>query len=78
LPKRIYEHREGLIPGFTREYGVKRLLFFEAHQDMEAAILREKRLKKWRRAWKIERIETTNPEWEDLAVTMLGFLALPA
>jgi putative endonuclease len=76
LPKRTYEHREGLIPGFTREYGVKRLVFFEVHEDMEVAILREKRLKKWRRAWKIELIETTNPEWEDLAVTMLGFSAL--
>jgi putative endonuclease len=51
-------------------------VFFEVHEDMEVAILREKRLKKWRRAWKIELIETTNPEWEDLAVTMLGFSAL--
>jgi putative endonuclease len=77
LPKRMQEHREGLIPGFTREYGVRRLVWFEAHETIEAAILREKQLKQWRRAWKIELIETTNPHWEDLAVTMLGFLPLP-
>ena len=78
LPKRVQEHREGLIRGFTREYGVKRLVWFEACETIETAILREKGLKKWRRAWKIELIETTNPHWEDLAVTTLGFLPLPA
>jgi putative endonuclease len=73
LPGRAYQHREGLIPGFTRDYGVKHLVHFEMHETMDAAILREKRLKKWRRAWKTELIETRNPLWEDLAVTILGF-----
>jgi putative endonuclease len=76
LPARVHVHREGLIPGFTRDYEVKRLVFFEAHDTMDAAIVREKRLKKWRRAWKIELIETRNPHWDDLAVTVLGFSKL--
>ncbi|MCW0199929.1 GIY-YIG nuclease family protein [Sphingopyxis sp.] len=67
LLQRIHQHREGLIPGFTREYGVKFLMWFEQHATMDAAIQREKRIKKWNRAWKLELIETDNPDWRDLA-----------
>ncbi|WP_326914620.1 GIY-YIG nuclease family protein [Sphingopyxis chilensis] len=67
LVQRIRQHREGLIPGFTREYGVKMLVWFEQHATMDAAIQREKRVKKWNRAWKLELIEKDNPEWRDLA-----------
>jgi len=70
LLQRIVQHREGLIPGFTRDYGVTRLVWFEAHETMEAAILREKRLKEWQRTWKIELIEERNPEWLDLAIDL--------
>ncbi len=67
LVQRIHQHREGLIPGFTREYGVMMLVWFEQHATMEAAIQREKRIKKWNRAWKLELIEKDNPDWRDLA-----------
>jgi putative endonuclease len=77
-PGRIRQHREGLIKGFTSRYGVSRLVWFEIHETMEAAILREKQLKKWTRAWKIELIEERNPFWDDLAVTVLGFEPSPA
>ena len=76
LPVRVVQHREGLIPGFTRDYGVKLLVYFEPHETMDAAIVREKQLKKWRRAWKTTLIETSNPHWEDLAVTVLGMTRL--
>ena len=65
--QRVHQHREGLIPGFTREYGVKLLVWFEQHATMESAILREKRIKKWNRKWKLELIEQANPDWRDLA-----------
>jgi putative endonuclease len=67
LPSRIFQHRSGLIPGFTREYGAKLLVWFEQHATMESAIIREKRIKKWNRAWKLELIEADNPDWRDLA-----------
>jgi putative endonuclease len=67
LLARIHRHREGAIPGFTRDYGVKRLVWFERHATMDEAILREKRIKKWNRAWKLELIEHGNPGWRDLA-----------
>jgi len=73
LASRAYQHREGLIDGFTSDYGVKMLVWLEHHGTMEAAIQREKRIKKWRRLWKIQLIEETNLHWEDLAVSMLGF-----
>jgi putative endonuclease len=66
LVKRVYEHRTEVVPGFTKEYGVHRLVYFEQHTDIEAAIRREKRLKKWNRAWKIRLIEKVNPNWDDL------------
>jgi putative endonuclease len=76
LTQRLYQHREGLIEGFTSDYGVNRLVWFEQHASMEHAIVREKRIKKWNRAWKIALIETANPDWRDLAVDF-GFDALP-
>ncbi len=66
LVRRVYEHREELIPGFTSEHGVHRLVYYEQHATAESAIRREKRLKKWNRAWKIALIEKDNPNWDDL------------
>ncbi|HET6321643.1 MAG TPA: GIY-YIG nuclease family protein [Hyphomicrobium sp.] len=66
LHARMVEHRDGLVPGFTKRYGVKMLVYFEEHADIEEAILREKRIKRWRRAWKIQLIESSNGEWRDL------------
>ena len=66
LPKRIWQHREHVVRGFTAKYNVDRLVWYEAHGGAEAAILREKQLKRWRRAWKIELIEKNNPDWRDL------------
>jgi len=60
------EHRDGLIPGFTQRYGVKTLVYFEEHDDVEESIRREKRIKRWRGAWKIALIEDGNPGWRDL------------
>lgn len=67
LPERVRQHREGTYSGFTSQYGVHRLVWYEAHATMETAILREKRIKKWNRGWKLELIEKSNPEWADLA-----------
>jgi putative endonuclease len=67
LVRRVSEHRSGLVAGFTRRYGVKTLVWFEAHTDVEAAIVREKRIKGWNRAWKIALIEAGNLGWKDLA-----------
>ncbi len=76
LVRRISEHREGLMPGFTLEHDIKQLMWLEALGDIELAIQREKRIKKWNRAWKIRLIEEANPHWFDLAVTQLGFSPL--
>lgn len=67
LLARIHQHRDGTFEGFTKDHGVKRLVWFEQHATMEHAITREKRLKKWQRAWKIRLIEEANPRWRDLA-----------
>ncbi|HEX4177054.1 MAG TPA: GIY-YIG nuclease family protein [Rhizomicrobium sp.] len=66
LAGRIYEHKKDLRDGFTRKYGVYQLVWFEEFGDIQDAIVREKRIKKWRRAWKIELIEKMNPDWRDL------------
>jgi putative endonuclease len=66
LIKRVWEHREGVVDGFTKKYSVHKLVYFEQYDDMENAIIREKRLKKWRRAWKPNLIEQGNPHWNDL------------
>ena len=66
LPRRMYEHREGLADGFTRDHGAKELVWYEVHGDAMAAITREKQIKKWNRLWKLKMIEKSNPEWRDL------------
>ena len=66
LIKRIWEHKNKLVEGFTKKYHVHQLVYFEQHQDMLSAITREKQLKKWNRAWKIALIEKDNPDWRDL------------
>jgi putative endonuclease len=70
LLKRIWEHKEGLVEGFTKAYGVQKLVWFESHDSAESAITREKRIKKWNRAWKIRLIEEQNPYWNDLYLTL--------
>jgi putative endonuclease len=72
LPTRAQQHRDGEIAGFTRQHGCKSLVWFETHDDIEAAIRREKLIKRWRRAWKIALVEERNPEWADLAPALLG------
>ena len=67
LVRRVWEHKNDLVEGFTQRYGVHRLVWYELHVTMEAAILQEKRLKEWRRAWKLRLIQRINPEWEDLS-----------
>ncbi len=66
LARRAYAHREGLVDGFTRRYGLKRLAYVERHADIGMAIQREKTIKGWRRTWKVRLIMTGNPEWRDL------------
>ena len=66
LARRVWQHKSGVVEGFTKCYGVHNLVFAEFHDTMEDAILREKRVKKWRREWKIKLIEEANPEWRDL------------
>jgi putative endonuclease len=72
LVKRVWEHKEGVVSGFTRTYNVKRLVWYEVHEDINAAMLREKQIKKWNRRWKIELIQSRNPLWEDLYDTIIG------
>ena len=72
LMQRLYQHREAIIDGFSKEHGIKRLMWFETHETMESAIIREKRIKNWNRDWKINLIEKDNPDWRDLAVD-IGF-----
>ena len=66
LAARTYQHRNALIEGFTKEHGCTLLVWFEAHDDLEEARLRELQIKKWKRTWKIELIEGVNPQWRDL------------
>jgi len=66
LKKRVWQHKNGEIEGFTKKYGVDKLVCYEAYDDYWDAANREKRLKKWKRAWKIELIESQNPQWQDL------------
>ncbi len=66
LVRRVGEHREGVAEGFTKRYGVKTLVHFDVFDDVESAIVREKQVKEWKRAWKLELIEKANPEWRDL------------
>ena len=66
LVRRVYEHKKHLVAGFTKRYGINRLVWYETHETMESAIMREKQLKKWNRSWKIHLIESQNRNWEDL------------
>jgi putative endonuclease len=70
IARRTWEHREGLIDGFTKRYGLKRLVWFEPHQSIIAAIQREKTMKHWPRAWKVRLIHAENPDWTDLYETL--------
>ena len=71
IARRVWEHKQGLVEGFTKKYGVHRLVYWEAFARSQEAIQREKRLKKWNRACKIHLIESTNPEWKDLYETVM-------
>ena len=66
LLKRCWEHKNNLVDGFTKQYGVHQLAYFELYRDMTEAITREKQLKRWNRAWKLRLIEKHNPDWKDL------------
>jgi putative endonuclease len=66
LIKRVWEHKNNMVEGFTKRYGVHQLVWYEIHDNMESAMEREKRLKNWKRAWKLKLIEGVNPDWEDL------------
>jgi len=70
LIKRIYEHKNNVVEGFTKKYRVHELVYFEQYDDVRDAIIREKRMKKWNRDWKIELIEKHNPNWQDLYHTL--------
>jgi putative endonuclease len=67
LPQRMQQHREGVVGSFTARYRIHQLVYYEAHETMDTAIRREKQLKKWRRAWKLELIHQRNSEWSDLS-----------
>jgi putative endonuclease len=66
LAKRVWQHRNNIIKGFTQRYSLKMLVWYEAHESRESAFLRERQIKKWNRAWKLELIEKRNPSWRDL------------
>jgi putative endonuclease len=66
VQQRAWEHKSDLVEGFTKKYGVHRLVYYELHEDMMSAIRREKQMKKWNRSWKLKLIEAKNPDWKDL------------
>jgi putative endonuclease len=66
LAKRVWQHKHGMVDGFTTKYKVTMLVYYEVHNDPESAITREKQIKKWKRAWKLRLIEDKNPRWKDL------------
>ena len=70
LPKRLWQHKNDLVAGFTRKYEVHTLVWCEAHATMDSARIREKRIKEWKRRWKLELIERSNPAWRDLSDTV--------
>jgi putative endonuclease len=70
LQRRVWEHKAKAVPGFTEKYGVDRLVWFEQHETLEPALLREKQMKEWRRSWKIQLLEKDNPHWLDLYPTL--------
>lgn len=70
LLRRAWEHKEAFAPGFTRQYQIKKLVWYEVHEDPIAAITREKQIKKWNRAWKVRIITEMNPTWTDLSASL--------
>lgn len=66
LAKRVWQHKQGMVDGFTKKYNVKMLVYYEIHGSVEGAIIREKQIKKWKRVWKLRLIEDKNPHWNDL------------
>lgn len=70
LPARIRQHQNDVIVGFTQRYGMHRLVYYEIHESMLAAITREKQIKEWKRAWKLRLIESVNPDWADLSTRL--------
>ena len=72
LIKRVYEHKNNLVKGFTEKYKIHRLVYYEETSEVESAIKREKQLKAWKRQWKLELIENFNPNWQDLYDTIVG------
>jgi putative endonuclease len=70
LVKRVWEHKNHVVDGFTKQYGVGQLVWYEVHETMESAIQREKAIKEWQRAWKLKLIEAFNPDWKDLYDTI--------
>jgi putative endonuclease len=79
LMRRVYQHRQGLLPGFTKKYGIKMLVWYNAYGDINDAIAQEKRIKRWRRDWKKNLIERDNPHWIDLypALSNAGSRTVP-
>lgn len=71
LKRRVWEHKHDLVKGFSKEYGVHDLVYFEQYEDIEEAILREKQMKTWKRFWKVKLINKSNPEWSDLYNSIL-------
>ncbi len=71
LVKRVWEHKNNMVMGFSKRYRVHQLVWYEVHESMESAILREKRLKDWKRSWKLNLIESTNKDWHDLYDTIV-------
>lgn len=71
LPKRVYEHKKKLVDGFTKRYNLDKLVYFEQTENVQSALQREKQLKNWHREWKINLVNRLNPEWKDLADTLL-------
>jgi putative endonuclease len=70
LSRRVWQHKTGELPGFTRRYGIKILVWYDVFETRDAAFLRERQMKEWRRAWKLELIEASNPQWADLYETL--------
>ena len=66
MAKRMWEHKTGMVEGFSKKYRVHQLVWYELHESMELAIVREKKIKEWKRAWKVELVESKNPDWQDL------------
>ncbi|MEW6530882.1 MAG: GIY-YIG nuclease family protein [Thermodesulfobacteriota bacterium] len=77
LIQRVWQHKQGLVKGFTEKYHVKKLVYYEIHDTAESAITREKQIKKWLRAWKLELIEEFNPDWKDLYEDVVSYTGFP-